>query len=253
LEILLLSSAYQLNLPIIIRLPNYQRRPFNRPYDKDRFIRYRRNEQIRLSPVRVIGEEGEQIGIIPTAQALLMAREEGLDLVEVAPNVRPPVCRIMEWSKFKYELSKKQKGQKKKTEETKEMRFGALIGKGDMEHKLKRVCEFLDEGNSVKLTVRTPRRVDIKLSEELMRKLLEILNSKLGIAIIQPARREGFYVTSLVKTEKSIKKKAAKPIITIDKEANGETEGKKNSDEKVPRNQDRKDSPSKKRLEPSSK
>ena len=136
------------------------------------------------------------------------------------------------------------------------MRFGALIGKGDMEHKLKRVKEFLAEGNSVKLTVRTPRRVDIKLSEELMQKLLELLNSELGIAIIQPARREGFYVTSFVKTEKSIKKKAAKPTITIakeEKEAKDETENKKNSNEKVSADADGKTDPAKKRLEPSSK
>lgn len=207
-----------------------------------------------MSPIRVIGENGEQIGVIPTAQALLMAREAGVDLVEVAPNVRPPVCRIMEWSKFKYELSKKAKGQKKKTEEVKEMRFGTLIGKGDLEHKLKRVREFLSEGNSVKLTVRTPRRVDIKLSEELMVKLLELLNSELGIAIIQPARREGFLVTSLVKTEKSIKKKAPKNAEAIenDRKENGENKDKKNSDEKIPADADRKNSSRKKGLEPPS-
>lgn len=165
-----------------------------------------------------------------------MAKEAGLDLVEVAPNVRPPVCRIIEWSKFKYELSKKSKGQKRKPEETKEMRFGTLIGKGDMEHKLKRVREFLAAGSVVKLTVRTPRRVDIKLSDELMKKLLELLNSDESIAIIQPARREGFLVVATVKGNKK----------------NGKAKDKKNGDEEVQADAEGKISQGEKGVEPSS-
>lgn len=225
-------------------MPNqYPRRPFNRPFDKDN-LRYRRNEQIRLSPVRVIGSDGEQVGVIPTERALYMARQEDLDLVEVAPNARPPVCRIVEWSKFKYELSKKSKGQKKKTDDTKEMRFGSLIGKGDLDHKMKRVWEFLADGNSVKLTVRTPRRVDIKMSESLMGKLLELLTSEDEVAIIQPPRREGFLVTALVKASKSIKK-------STKSKTNGKTEDKKNSSKKVQADKEGKDNAGEKRVESS--
>jgi len=111
------------------------------------------NERIRVSPIRLIGANGEQVGIIPTREALDRARESGLDLVEVAPNSRPPVCRIMDFGKYKYELSKKDKLAKKKQHsfQLKEMRYRPKIDEHDFVFKTKHVKEFLEEGSKVRV------------------------------------------------------------------------------------------------------
>lgn len=111
------------------------------------------NERIRVTPIRLIGAGGEQVGIIPTREALDRAREAGLDLVEVAPNSRPPVCRIMDFGKYKYELSKKDKLAKKKQHsfQLKEMRYRPKIDEHDFMFKTKHVKEFLEEGSKVRV------------------------------------------------------------------------------------------------------
>lgn len=113
------------------------------------------NDRIRITPVRLIGVDGEQIGIIPTSEALQRARELELDLVEVAPNSRPPVCRIMDFGKYKYELSKKDRAAKKKQQSTqlKEMRYRPKIDEHDYTFKTKHVRSFLEAGNKVKAFV----------------------------------------------------------------------------------------------------
>jgi translation initiation factor IF-3 len=109
------------------------------------------NEQIRISPVRVIGPENEQLGIMNNHEALRMAREQGLDLVEVAPTVRPPVCRIMDYGKWKYA---QKKGQKKHHEQQlKEVRLRPKTDTHDLQIKVKKAIDFLRKGDKVQFTM----------------------------------------------------------------------------------------------------
>lgn len=115
---------------------------------------HRVNEQIRLSPIRVVDQNGQMLGVIPTAEALQLAREAGLDLVEVAPNERPPVCRILNYGKFKYEQKKRtQKSHKAHQTQLKEIRLRPKTGGHDIEVKMKRAREFLIDKDKVKLNV----------------------------------------------------------------------------------------------------
>ena len=110
------------------------------------------NEQIRISPVRVISADGQQLGILPTAEALARAREAELDLVEVAPNDRPPVCRIMDFGKFKYEKKKKAHHNVHQTK-LKEVRLRPKTGEHDIEFKLKQARGFLQHKDKVQISV----------------------------------------------------------------------------------------------------
>src|SRR6476620_9783611 len=112
------------------------------------------NEQIRLSPIRLIGAANEQIGVIETFAALTMAREQGLDLVEVAPNERPPVCRIMDYGKFKYEQKRKAANSAKQHQvQLKEIRLRPKTGEHDIDFKVKQAREFLTHKDKVKFNV----------------------------------------------------------------------------------------------------
>ena len=110
------------------------------------------NEQIRIRPIRLIGAEGEQHGIVPTAQALEMAREAGLDLVEVADKERPPVCKIMDYGKFKYAQSKKSH-QKTHQQKLKEIRVRPKTGDHDVETKIQQAKKFLEHNDKVQVNV----------------------------------------------------------------------------------------------------
>ncbi len=110
------------------------------------------NSQIRISPIRVVTETGEQLGIIPTEVALERARDSGLDLVEVAPNERPPVCRIMDYGKFKYDKNKKKGGGATHTK-TKEIRVRPKTGEEDIRTKVKRAEKFLAHKDKVQISV----------------------------------------------------------------------------------------------------
>ncbi len=114
---------------------------------------YRVNEQIRVREVRIVGEDGSTV--VPTRQALEMAREEGVDLVEISPNANPPVCRIIDYSKFLYQQKKRQKEMKAKQVkvEVKEIRFGPQTDEHVYQFKLKHAMEFLEEGNKVRAYV----------------------------------------------------------------------------------------------------
>ncbi len=109
---------------------------------------------IRIPQVFVIDEEGNQLGVMATRDAQKLARERGLDLVEVAPNQRPPVCRIMDYGKFKYEAKKKAQSSKRKQHQTqiKEVRVRPKIAQGDLEVKVRRAREFLEKGDKVQIT-----------------------------------------------------------------------------------------------------
>jgi translation initiation factor IF-3 len=118
-------------------------------------VQTRVNERIRIREVRLIDENGEQVGIIPTFDALQMARERGLDLVEVAPNAMPPVCRLMDYGKFRYEQSRKERESRRHqhTVELKEVRIRPKIDDHDLETKGRQAAKFLNAGDKVKLTV----------------------------------------------------------------------------------------------------
>lgn len=113
------------------------------------------NEAIRASELRVIGESGEQLGIMSRSEALKKAEEAGLDLVEISPNADPPVAKIVDWGKYQYQKMKEaQKNRRSnKQGELKQMRFGMKIGQGDLEIKLRKIREFLAEGHKVRIQV----------------------------------------------------------------------------------------------------
>jgi translation initiation factor IF-3 len=138
------------------------------------------NEQIRISPIRVIGPEGDQLGVLETIVALQRAREEGLDLVEVAPQEKPPVCRIMDFGKFKYQQKKRQHKGHTHHSKNKELRLRPKIGEHDLLTKVNRAKEFLDQNDKVIFSVifrgRENAHIDegFKLVQRLIKDLEEV-------------------------------------------------------------------------------
>jgi translation initiation factor IF-3 len=111
------------------------------------------NEQIRISPVRLIGAGGEQLGVVPTAQALERAREAGLDLVEVAADERPPVCKILDYGKMRFAASQKGSKNKVRPQKLKEIRVRPKTGDHDVETKVNQARKFLEHNDKVQVTV----------------------------------------------------------------------------------------------------
>jgi translation initiation factor IF-3 len=120
----------------------------------DPFANIRRNHRIKAEQIRVISPEGKQLGILATGKALQLAQQYNLDLVEVAPNVSPPVCRIMDFGKYMYEESKKHSHAKTTASKIKEIEFSVRIEHNDFLTKLRHAEEFLDHGNKVKLRLK---------------------------------------------------------------------------------------------------
>lgn len=116
---------------------------------------FRINERIFAKEVRLISETGEQLGVMPSAKALALARERGYDLVEVAPQTEPPVCRLLDYGKFKYEQTKKEHEARKRQKSVflREVRFRPKIGKHDIEFKMRTIRKLLAEGDKVKVSV----------------------------------------------------------------------------------------------------
>lgn len=113
------------------------------------------NEQIRISPVRLVGDDGEQIGVVPIDEARQLATNKGLDLVEVAPMARPPVVKLMDYGKYRFEQAKAARAAKKKqhTVQVKEVKYRPGISEHDFEFKTRHARTFLEDGNKVKLTM----------------------------------------------------------------------------------------------------
>ncbi len=120
----------------------------------DPYAAIRRNHRIKVPQVRVISPEGKQLGVLDTPKAINLALEVGLDLVEVAPNATPPVCRIMDFGKYVYEEQKKHTHSKATASKIKEIEFSARIAENDFYTKLRHAEEFLDHGNKVKLRLK---------------------------------------------------------------------------------------------------
>src|SRR6266566_9348622 len=128
--------------------------PFDRDNRDRREQQTRVNEHIRISPIRLIGPAGEQVGVIPTAQAMEMAREVQLDLVEVAPLEKPPVCKIMDFGKFKFLQKQKQKDKSKSHQQKlKEIRVRPKTGDHDVDTKVNQARKFLEHNDKVQVTV----------------------------------------------------------------------------------------------------
>ena len=117
-------------------------------------MQYRANEFVRARRVRLIGEKGEHIGVIPREEALERAKDCGKDLVEVSPDADPPVCKLLDFDKYRYNQQKKKQKQKKKSKtEVKEIRIGLFTEEHDLDFKAKRVIEFIEDHNKVLLSL----------------------------------------------------------------------------------------------------
>jgi len=137
------------------------------------------NEKIRAREVRLISDDGKQLGIVPTIEAMRLAKEQELDLVEVSPKTVPPVCKIMDYGKFKYQIAKKAHDAKKKQAviHIKEMKLGLKIEEHDLMFKIKHLKEFLEDGNKVKVIIMFKGRevLHIDMGEKLAQKITEAL------------------------------------------------------------------------------
>lgn len=158
------------------------------------------NEQIKATECRLIGEDGDQIGIIDVSEALKIAYDSGYDLVEISPNSSPVVCRIMDYGKFKYEKQKKQKENKKnaKKQQTKEMKFRCGIGIGDYNTKKKHISKFLADGNNVKITIMFKGREmsHPEIGVEILDKLVAELEDE--ACVLQKPSLEGRNMTMVI-------------------------------------------------------
>src|SRR5204863_183805 len=137
---------------------------------------FRHNEQIRISPIRLINDKEEQVGIVSTNEAMRMAREAGLDLVEVAPTARPPVCKILDYGKWRYQQQKKEDKSRASSRagQLKELKFRTVkIGDHDLMIKINHAREFLKEGNKVQFTLQFRGRemAQIDLGREIFNKV----------------------------------------------------------------------------------
>ena len=143
------------------------------------------NEMIRVREVRLIDDEGTQLGIVPTPEALRMAKDKDLDLVEVSPNANPPVCKILDYGKYRFEQEKKLRDSKKnqKVLKLKEIRMQPKIGSGDLDTKAKHIQEFLDEGDKVKVTIRFRGRelAHTELGFDVLNEVLKRLTSAYNV------------------------------------------------------------------------
>ncbi len=136
------------------------------------------NEAIHAPSVRVVGEDGEMLGVMTVAQALARAEAAGLDLIEVSPNAEPPVCKILDYGKYKYQAQKKANEARKKQKviEVKEIKMRPGIDQHDYEVKMRAINKFLDEGDKVKVTIRFRGR--------------EFLHQEHGLAVLNRVREE---------------------------------------------------------------
>ena len=151
------------------------------------------NEQIRDREIRLIGEDGQQLGIMSSREAMKIAREAELDLVKIAPQAKPPVCKIIDYGKYRYELARKEKEAKKKqkTIEVKEVRLSPNIDSNDLNTKIASARKFIENGNKVKVTLRFRGRemAHVQSSRHILDEFAKALED---IALVdKPAKMEG--------------------------------------------------------------
>ncbi len=158
----------------------------------------RKNDKIRSREVRVIGPEGDMLGVMPPEEALKIAKSHGLDLVEVAASARPPVCRILEFGKYKYELSKNKRNKEKTAKRIKEAKFRPRIEEHDYLTKVRRSEKFLHQGNKLKITLmfRGREMEHVELGMNLVKQAIEDL-SGVGKADDEPKLNGRFIIVNL--------------------------------------------------------
>jgi translation initiation factor IF-3 len=176
----------------------------------------RLNEQIRITPIRLIGIEGEQLGLIPTIQAIAKAREAGLDLVEVAADERPPVCRILDYGKMRFANSQKgNKTRKVRQQKLKEIRVRPKTGDHDVETKVVQARKFLELNDKVQVTVLFRGR-EMQHQEEGRRVLDAVLEKLTAVGKVErPPMMDGKKMTALIMPIKAVAK--ARPKSASDK------------------------------------
>jgi translation initiation factor IF-3 len=192
----------------------------------DRFVRV--NERIRAREIRVIDEEGKQLGIMPPYEGVKLARERGLDLVEVSATANPPVCRIINYGKYLYQLSKRQHEARKhqRSSGLKEVKFSPRTGEHDIEVKRNQMLRFLQEGSKVKATVEFRGRE--MAHRDLGWKLLDKLISDIGEAgqVETRPKQEGRNLSTILAPKKPGAKGAGQPRPTAPKPPGAPTEKK---------------------------
>ena len=168
-----------------------KRRPPNRNF-------IRKNDKIRAREVRVIGPEGDMLGVMPPEEALKIAKSHGLDLVEVAASARPPVCRILEFGKYKYELSKNKRNKEKTAKRIKEAKFRPRIEEHDYMTKVRRSEKFLHQGNKLKITLmfRGREMEHVELGMDLVKQAIKDL-SGVGKPDDEPKLNGRFIIVSM--------------------------------------------------------
>lgn len=163
------------------------------------------NEDIRESELRVLGQDGEQFGIISKSEAIRIAEEKGLDLVLISPDAKPPVAKVMDYSKHRYEIEKKKKEARKnqKIIEVKEVKFSCKIAENDVNYKVKHVREFLEKGKHVKLRVflRGREMANPELGIEVLKRVWPMLSDVGNLE--KDAHLEGRYINMYVTPLKS--------------------------------------------------
>jgi translation initiation factor IF-3 len=176
----------------------------------------RRNEQIRISPIRLIGAAGEQLGLVPTAEALKQAQEAGLDLVEVAADERPPVCRILDYGKMRFANSQKgNKAGKVRPQKLKEIRVRPRTGEHDVETKVAQARKFLEHNDKVQITV-VFRGREMQHQEEGRRVLDAVLERLAAVGKVErPPSMDGRKMTALIVPAKAAPK--ARPKAAAEK------------------------------------
>src|ERR1700722_18357788 len=168
-----------------------------RERERDRHA-HRINDQIRISPVRLIGLNGEQLGVVPTAQAQELAREANLDLVEVAPTERPPVCKILDYGKFRYQQSRKKEKGKTHQQKLKEIRVRPKTGDHDIDTKVNQARKFLEHNDKVLLNVLFRGR-ELQHIEEGQRIIKGMLEKLADLAKVEKApTMEGKRMTAML-------------------------------------------------------
>ncbi len=162
------------------------------------------NDAIRARELRVVGEDKQQYGIIPREEALRLAEEQGLDLVLISPDATPPVAKIMDWGKHKYQLEKKKKEAKKnqKKIEVKEVKFSCKIADNDIAYKVKHAREFLEKGKHVKLRVflRGREMANPELGVEVLNRVWPMVEDVGNME--KPPHQEGRYISMYVTPKK---------------------------------------------------
>ena len=167
------------------------------------------NEQIRDKEIRLVGENGEQLGIMSSRDAMKIARDKDLDLVKIAPTAKPPVCKIIDYSKYRYEQSKREKEARKKqrTTEVKEIRLSPNIDDNDLNTKSNQARKFLEKGDKVKITLRFRGREMAHVSQN--RKILDVFLERLAdlASVEKQPKLEGRSMSMVVSPKKVQEKK----------------------------------------------